>query len=200
MNESTVFIIDDDPIIGQAIDWLLASVHLGTEYFPHAQAYLDVHDPNRQGCLLIDVRMPGMSGIELQQRLKERDNPLPVIMISGHGDVPMAVRAMKEGAMDFILKPFNDQLLLEKIQAAITQNLKQRSINFQTKSVMKRLESLTPREKEVMHHVVSGRMNKEIAADLAIAVSTVELHRAKIMQKMKVKTLAELIKTVLPLL
>jgi two-component system, LuxR family, response regulator FixJ len=200
MNKPTVFIVDDDPIVGQAISWLLSSVCIPTEIFLDAQAYLDAYDASRHGCLLIDVRMPGMSGLELQEYLKQRHNSLPIIMISGHGDVPMTVRAMQAGAIDFILKPFNNQLLLEKIQIAIIANQKQQHIDYQLADLTKRLENLTPRERAVLKEVVAGKMNKQIAADLSIAISTVELHRAKIMKKMEVSTLATLIKSVLPIL
>lgn len=192
----TVFIIDDDPIICQAISWLLESVHLPSETFADAESYLAAHDASRLGCLLIDVRMPGISGLELQQRLNELHNPLPILMISGHGDVPMAVRAMQAGARDFILKPFNDQVLLEKIQAAIAQDSK-REKHEPAQAIVERFTLLTPREQQVMNEVVAGKLNKQIAATLAISISTVELHRAKIMRKLQVKTLAELVKIVL---
>lgn len=196
MTKPTVFIVDDDPIICQAISWLLDSVGISSESFAHAQAYIDAYNSNRQGCLLIDVRMPGMSGLELQQHLKEQYNPLPIIMVSGHGDVPMAVRAMQAGAMDFILKPFNDQLLLEKIQTAIAHSMKRQQLK-PSQGITERLASLTPRERQVIELVVAGKMNKQIAAELSIAMSTVELHRSHIMQKMQVKTLADLIKSTL---
>jgi FixJ family two-component response regulator len=196
MIKPTVFIIDDDPMICQAISWLLESVHLPSETFTDAEAYLAAHDASRQGCLLIDVRMPGISGLELQQRLNALHNPIPILMISGHGDVPMAVRAMQAGAKDFILKPFNDQVLLEKIQAAIAQDIK-RSRHDPSPAIAERFTRLTPREQQVMVEVVAGKLNKQIAANLAISISTVEMHRAKIMQKLEVRTLAELIKTVL---
>lgn len=194
-HKPTVFIIDDDPMICQAIAWLLDSVHLASESFGNAEAYLAAHDPSRRGCLLIDVRMPGISGLELQQRLNELQSPLPILMISGHGDVPMAVRAMRAGAKDFILKPFNDQVLLEKLQAAIVQDLNRQN-HQSSQAVIERFSRLTPRERQIMSEVVTGKLNKQIAADLAISISTVEMHRAKLMQKLQVKSLAELVKIV----
>jgi two-component system response regulator FixJ len=195
MSKNTVFVIDDDPLIGQAIAWLLETVALKTKIFTDAQAFLDVFKPDMPGCIIIDVRMPGMSGLELQQRLNEQRNPLPVIMISGHGDVPMAVRAMQAGARDFVLKPFNDQVLLEKIQAAITENIKQEKEH--PKASAQHLASLTPRERQVMEYILAGKLNKQIAGELNISMSTVELHRARVMHKMQAKSLAELVKLVI---
>ena len=193
---STVFVVDDDPLICQGITWLLESVHLKVETFADAPTFLKHFDPNRFGCLLIDVRMPGMSGLELQQQLNTLNNPIPIIMITGHGDVPMAVRAMQAGAKDFILKPFNDQVLLEKIQALLAEDRKRIQAE-PLQLINKRYATLTARERQVMNLIVAGKLNKQIAVELKISMSTVELHRAHVMQKMQVRTLADLIKSAL---
>lgn len=188
-----VSVIDDDPVIVDAITWLLNTVHLLVETYPSADAFLAQYRDYQYGCILLDIRMPGMSGLQLQEELNKRGNRLPIILLSGHGDVPMAVRAMKAGAFDFITKPFNDQVLLEQIQNAILQS--QFSQNQpDTQLLTQRLIGLTPREHEVMEHVVNGKMNKVIAYEMNISEKTVEKHRSSVMQKMQVKSLAELIR------
>lgn len=185
-----VYVVDDDPLICQAISWLLSTVSLPVEMFSDAQAFLNIYDTALRGCIIIDVRMPGMSGLELQQELNQRVNAMPILMISGHGDVPMAVRAMQAGAKDFILKPFNDQLLLEKIQAAIKVDSKNQILP-DTRLIAERFALLTPRERQVLDMVVTGKLNKQIAIELNISISTVEVHRSQVMRKLQVKTLAE---------
>lgn len=190
-NKPTVFIIEDEPAICESLRWLFESVGLPVEIYNNGLDYLKVYDPNRCGCLLIDIRLPGMSGLELQQQLVQRNNPIPIIILTGHGDVTLAVRAMKAGAKDFILKPYNNELLLEQIQKAITENAKYYSSQQQ---FAERLTQLTPREREVLELMVEGKLNKQIAAQLGITISTVEQHRAHIMQKTQVGSLAELVK------
>jgi len=190
----TIFIIDDDPDMCKSLAWLLESVQLPIEIYHSGTAYLEVHDSNRRGCLLIDMRMPGMSGLQLLEQLNARQNPIPVIIISAHGDIPLAVRAMKSGAVDFISKPFNEQLLIERIQELIERDMHRHPYINQASLYTRRFESLTPREREIMEQVVMGKMNKQIAYVLGISMKTVEQHRAKLMEKMQVGSLAELIK------
>lgn len=185
-----IYIVDDDEALCKALRWLLESVDLKVETFNSALDFLSAYQSNWRGCLLIDIRMPFMSGLQLQEKLIEIGNLIPIIMISGHGDISMAVRAMKAGAVDFITKPFNDQILLEQIQHALTLN--KQVENKQT--LLSRYQSLTLREQQIMCGVVDGKMNKQIAFDLQISPKTVELHRAHVMQKMGAKTFAELVK------
>jgi two-component system response regulator FixJ len=174
----------------QAIQWLLEPANLQVNVFYDALSFLKAYDPSWRGCLLIDVRMPGMSGLQLQEKLISLGNRMPVIMLSGHGDVSMAVRALKAGAIDFIMKPFNDQSLLEQIQNALLQD-KDKDI---LESILGRYNTLSEREQEVMQHISAGEMNKVIAHELGISAKTVEIHRANIMQKMEAKSLANLVK------
>ena len=190
MNDKTVIVIDDDPEICQSFRWLFESVKLKVHTFTNAQLFLDCYDLKQPACLIIDVRMPALSGIELLEHLNSVRNQLSFIMITGYADVPMAVRAMKAGASDFITKPVNQQHLLEITQKCL--NIQNNSNLFEDNC--ERIDSLSMREKQVMDLVVQGRLNKQIAGDLNISISTVEAHRAKMMQKMKVKTIAELIK------
>jgi len=187
-----VFVIDDDPEIRDSMRWLLESVHLQVQCFDNAKAFLEIYNKNMKGCIVTDVRMPGISGVELLEELNKRKSRLPVIIVTGHGDIPMAVRAMKSGAVDFILKPFNDQQLLEQIQNSINLNISQKNNNI-VDDFSHRLTLLTTREKEVLQLIVGGKRNKQIAAELNISISTVELHRSNIMRKLAVKTLANLI-------
>jgi FixJ family two-component response regulator len=164
------------------------------ETFESANAFIQSYYPGRSGCLLLDVRMPGMSGLELQEYLKVNQIAIPVIIITGHGDVPMAVRAMKAGAVDFIEKPFNDELLLESIRHAMAVDAKQRDMQSQRAEIATRLARLTPREHEVMLMVTNGKANKEIATGLGVSSKTVEAHRARVMEKMEADSLAELVR------
>lgn len=189
----TIFIIDDDLEMRNSLSWLMESVQLKVEVFSNAIDFLKKYDPNRTGCILLDVRMPGFSGLELLDSLMALKNPLPVIVITGHGDIPMAIRAMKSGATDFILKPFNDQHLIEQIQKALLHNSGP-ATSLEAKSILTRFSKLTQREKEVMILVVEGKLNKQIAHKLNIAISTVEYHRSRMMRKMQAKNIAELVK------
>jgi FixJ family two-component response regulator len=198
-SNSRVFIVDDDQEVRDAMRLLMESVGLMVETFPSAQAFLDQFDPERPGCLLLDVRMPGMSGLDLQARLAaERIHP-PVIIITGHGDVPMAVRAVQAGAVDFIEKPFNDQALLDSVHRAIEKDAEQRGEASRLAEIQARYEKLTPREREVLEQVAAGKRNKVIAADLNVSQSTVEAHRAKVMEKMEAGSLSDLMRMMLSL-
>lgn len=197
--DSTVFVVDDDPAMRQSLRWLIESIHLTVETYGTARDFLDDYDPKKPGCLLLDVRMPGMSGLDLQDTLAARNATIPIIVITGYAEVPTAVRALKRGALDFIEKPFSDQHLLDCIQKAIAADQQARQIRAQRADIEVRLAQLTPREREVMYLVVAGRANREIAAELGLSVKTVEVHRARVMEKMKVESLAELIRAVLSL-
>ena len=191
--QPTVFLVDDDTNIRNAVTFLMQSVGLPLVAYPTAQEFLEKYDGSQPGCLILDVRMPGMSGLELQQRLNEQGRPLSIIMVTGHADVPMTVRAVKAGAVDFLEKPFNDQVLLERVHQAIDQNLKDRRRQVERGEVMARLAKLTPREREVLSLVVRGETNKAIAAHLKISRKTLDIHRAKVMQKMEAESIAQLV-------
>ena len=197
--QATVFVVDDDQAIRSSLQWLIESVGLQVETYPTADDFMRSYYPGRSGCLLLDVRMPGMSGLELQEYLVEKQIRIPVIIITGHGDVPMAVRAVKSGAVDFIEKPFNDQLLLDAVHRAIEQDAEQRGRASRLADIRERLVKLTPREREILDMVVAGNRNKVIAIDLGISQSTVEAHRAKVMEKMQAASLSELMRMMLAL-
>ncbi len=192
-----VYVVDDDQAVRDSLRWLIESVGLNVETYASAQAFLEAYYPGRAGVLVLDVRMPGMSGLELQNALASQELRLPVIVITGHGDVPMAVRAMKAGALDFIQKPFNDQELLERIHEALERDAPIRFERAERAEVVARLAQLTPRELEVMTRVVAGKPNKAIAAELGISKKTVEVHRARIMEKMQAESLADLVRIAL---
>ena len=193
-NKPTVFVVDDDQAMRNSLKWLIESVAMQVETFDSADAFIRSYYPGRSGCLLLDVRMPGMSGLELQEYLTEQRVSIPVIIITGHGDVPMAIRAMKAGAVDFIEKPFNDELLLESIRHALLKDEEQRDKQRQRAEIATRLARLTPREHEVMAMVTGGKANKEIAANLGVSAKTVEAHRARVMEKMQAHSLADLVR------
>lgn len=195
--EPTVFIVDDDAEVRDALQLLMQSVGLAVEPFASAQAYLDRFDPTRPGCLVLDIRMPGISGLELQQQLQQKPLHPPIVMITGHGDVPMAVRAVQSGASDFIEKPFRDQVLLDSVHRAITQDAEHRGEASRIADVEQRISRLTPREREVLELVMAGDRNKVIAFKLGVSQSTVEAHRAKVMEKMEAKTLSDLMRMAL---
>ena len=195
--EPTVFIVDDDQEVREAIELLLRSVGLHAESFPSAQEFLDRFDPERPGCLVLDVRMRGMSGLELQQRLLEAPVHPPVIVITGHGDVPMAVRAIQAGAVDFLEKPFHDQALLDAVHRALETDAQRRGHASRLADIQERLTRLTPREREILEQVVAGKRNKVIAIDLGISQSTVEAHRARVMEKMEAASLSDLMRMML---
>lgn len=192
----TVFITDDDEAVRDSLAMLLKSVGLAVVCFDSAQAFLDAYQ-QQAGCLVLDIRMPGMSGMDLALHLREQDCALPIIFITGHGDVPMAVEAMKLGAMDFLQKPFRDQDLLDRIQIALQQDADQRALINERADIRQRLDSLTPREQEVLEMMLEGKANKVIAIDLQLSQRTVEIHRAHVMEKMQARSLATLVQIVL---
>jgi FixJ family two-component response regulator len=195
--ESTVFIVDDDDAVLDSLRMLMKSVGLATECYSSAADFLEAYDPARSGCLVLDVRMPGMSGIDLQERLALMHSMLPIIFITGHGDVQMAVHALQAGAVDFIQKPFSDQALLDRIQQTVLQDLKNRESLRKRDEIVRRIEKLTPREKQVMEMVTAGKANKVIAIDLGVSERTVEIHRARVMQKMEADSLPHLVRMAL---
>lgn len=195
--KQTVFVVDDDTAVGDSIRLLLKSVGLGAEVFLSANEFLGSYDPDRAGCLVLDVRMPGMSGLDLQERLLELGSKLPIIFVTAHGDVPMAVNAVKAGAVDFIQKPFRDQELLDKIQEALELDERNRTEDEELGEIEIRIRSLTQRETEVMDFVVEGKPNKNIAREMGISQRTVEIHRARVMEKMKVRSVSKLVQLVM---
>ena len=195
--EATVFVVDDDEAMRNSLRWLVESEGLSVETYGSAAAFLDAYYPGRAGCVLLDVRMAGMSGLELQEYLRSHQILIPVIVITGHGDVSMAVQAMKSGALDFIEKPFSDELLLGSIHRALGFDEERRRRQEGRAELASRLAHLTPREREVMDMVTEGKSNKEIAFDLGVSAKTVEAHRAKVMEKMEARSLAELVRMAL---
>jgi len=194
--DPTVFVVDDDQAVRDSLRWLIESINLNVEIHGTAQAFLAACDPTRSGCLVLDVRMPGMSGLDLQENLVTHGISLPVIIITGHADVPMAIRAMKAGAYDFVEKPFNHQALLESIQKAIAHDANTRRRSELWSETEVRITTLTPREREVMDWVVAGRSNKQIALNLGVSTKTVEAHRANMMGKMAADALSKLVEQV----
>ena len=195
--EPTVFVVDDDEAMRRSLKWLIESTGMRVQTFDSADAFLRAYAPGWAGCLLLDVRMPGMSGLELQAYLARADHRLPVVIITGHGDVSMAVKAMQAGALDFIEKPFHDEDLLRSIRRAVEADNQTRAERSQHAAVLARLEELTPREHEVMELVAAGMSNKEIATSLGVSAKTVEAHRAKVMDKMRATSLADLVRMAL---
>ena len=195
--EATVFVVDDDLAMRESLAWLLSSVELAARTYGSAQDFLEAIEPASRGCLILDVRMPEVSGLDLQEALRGRGIDLPVIIITGHADVGMAVRAMKAGAFDFIEKPFNDQLLLDRVHDAIDRDRETADATGRRAKTQARLATLTPREHEVLIQVCEGRPNKAIARRLGVNPKTVEVHRARVMAKMGANSLAALIKMVI---
>jgi FixJ family two-component response regulator len=190
----TVFIVDDDPAVSKSLSRLLRSARLACATFSSPREFLDHYDPDVPGCLVLDVAMPGLNGLELQQALIASGHELPIIFLTGHGDIPMTVQAMKRGAVDFLTKPVNDENLLKAIRVAIEKDRVQRHSRTEVAEIRKRLVTLTPREREVMEHVITGQLNKQIAADLGTVEKTIKVHRARVMEKMKVQSVAELVR------
>jgi len=190
----TVYVVDDDDGMRRALDALLSTVGFDTAVYSRPTEFLSNFKIDSPGCLVLDIRMPDMSGLELQQQLNRMGSMLPIIFITGHGDVPMAVQAMKEGAFEFIQKPFRDQDLLDRVNHALKQDAENRSTVARRAEVLHRLECLTPRERQVMDMIVEGAANKVIAIDLDLSERTVEIHRAKVMEKMGARSVAHLVK------
>ena len=194
--EATVFIVDDDNAVRESLADLLDSVGIKVQTFANANDFLGSYTSDSIGCLVLDILMPGMSGLELQQELNRRESLLSVILITGHGDIPMAVQAMRLGALDFLQKPFRDQDLLDRINHALNSCNKQHDTQQQTLSVKEHIHNLTPREHQVMQMIVEGKANKVIAIDLELSQRTIEVHRKNVMQKLEARSLAELVRIV----
>jgi two-component system, LuxR family, response regulator FixJ len=192
-----VFIVDDDSGVRSSIRILLKSVGISTTAFASAKEFLAAYDQSQPGCLVLDIRMPGMSGMELQLELNRLGAVIPVVFITGHGDVPMAVEAMQQGAFDFLQKPFRDQDLIHRIQKALERDAAHRAALQQTDAIKTRLESLTPREREVLDLLADGKQNKVMAAELGLSQRTVEIHRANVMEKMQARSVAQLVRMLL---
>jgi len=191
----TVYVVDDDKAVRDSLRWLIESVGLPVEAFDSAKAFLQRCEASEvRGCLVVDVRLPGVSGLDLQDRLREKGLYLPTIVITGHGDVPVAVRAMKAGALDFIEKPFSDQTLLDRIREAMDRDEHIHELSLKREELAMRYERLTGREREVLDLVVTGQLNKQIAATLGLSHKTIEVHRAHVMEKMEADSLADLVR------
>ena len=191
---SVVFVIDDDEGVRKALSRLLQAAGFEACSYPSALEFLKLHDRNQAGCLLLDLAMPGLNGLELQQALVESGCERSIVFISGQADVPKSVKAMKAGAVDFLTKPVEDEVLLAAVRTAIERDRQARSVRAQRESIEERLASLTHREREVLEHVVSGQLNKQIAADLGTVEKTIKVHRARVMAKMGVTSVAELVR------
>jgi FixJ family two-component response regulator len=194
MREQTVFVVDDNEAVARSLRWLVETVQLKVETYASAQAFLDGYDEAKPGCLVLDVRMPGMSGLDLQERLAAQRIHIPIIFVTGHGDVQMAVRAVKSGAFDFIEKPFNNQDLLDRIHKAIRFDTVQRGHEMQRGQLRALFAHLTAREREVLDQVVVGKSNKAIANCFGLSAKTIEVHRAKVMEKLRADSVADLVK------
>jgi two-component system response regulator FixJ len=195
--DATVFIVDDDDAVRDSLGLLMKSVGLKARVFDSAESFLENYKPANTGCLVLDIRMPGMSGIELQRELSNRKLELPIIFITAHGDIPMAVEAVRNGALDFVQKPFDDKELVGKIEKALSESLQRQEDDLERAEIRRRASTLTAREQEVMSQVVQGKANKVIAGDLGVSQRTVEIHRARVMEKMQAGSLAHLVRMVL---
>jgi FixJ family two-component response regulator len=189
----TVFIVDDDAAVRKGLSRLLRSAGLAVATFASPREFLDRHDPNAPGCLVLDVAMPGLNGLELQQALIAGGHELAIVFLTGHGDIPMSVQAMKSGAVDFLTKPVNDDDLLTAVRVAIEKDRLQRQARSELADIQQRLAALTPREHEVLQHLITGQLNKQIAADLGTVEKTIKVHRARVLEKMQVRSVAELV-------
>ena len=196
MNDAIVYVVDDDESVRRSLARLLRSVGLSAETFPSAKAFLDQPASDRPGCLILDLRLPGPSGLDLQESLSQAGRELPIVFITGYGDVPTSVRAMRGGAFDFLQKPFNDQQLLDCVQRALALSRDQGAERAERTKLRERLETLTPREREVLMQVITGKLNKQIAGDLGIAEKTIKVHRGRVMQKMRANSVADLVRMV----
>ncbi|MBP7453576.1 MAG: response regulator transcription factor [Ottowia sp.] len=193
----TVYVVDDDEAVRDSVQWLLEGQDFRVRCFESAETFLARYDPREVACMIVDIRMSGMSGLELQDRLVERGSPLPIAIVTGHGDVPLAVDTMKKGALDFIQKPFKEEQLISLVERMLEQARINFSAQQQTASRDALLAKLTGRESQVLERIVAGRLNKQIADDLGISIKTVEAHRANIMEKLGANTVADLLKIAL---
>ena len=190
----TIFVVDDDPAVLKSLSRLLRSARLDVVTFSSPREFLGRHEPSAPGCLVLDVAMPGLNGLELQEALAVKGSEVPIIFLTGHGDIPMSVQAMKRGAVDFLTKPVNDEDLLKAVHVAVEKDRIAREARAELDEIQQRLATLTPREREVMEHVISGQLNKQTAADLGTVEKTIKVHRARVMEKMKVQSVAELVR------
>ncbi|WP_226597171.1 response regulator FixJ [Marinobacter nauticus] len=195
--QQTVYVVEDDEAVRDSLELLLKSDSKPVKTYESANAFLKDYSDKMAGCIVLDIRMPGMDGMELQKKLNDKHSILPIIFVTGHGDVPMAVDAMKEGAVDFIQKPYREEALLEKIEAALEQDREQRKSLDEKQEIIRRVKSLTPREREIMDRMIAGQANKVIAIELEISQRTVEIHRSRVMHKMGTHSLAHLVRMVL---
>jgi FixJ family two-component response regulator len=191
----TVFVVDDDLSLRKALSRLLKSEGYDVETFSSAQEFLHA-DPRCEGpaCLLLDVKMPGLNGLDLQQELHKREYAIPIVFITGHGDIPMGVKAMKKGAIEFLTKPFDDEVLLGAVEEALKKDMANRSAMNERQSILQRVKLLTPREYEILTYVITGMLNKQIAYDLDISEKTVKVHRGRVMEKLGIDSVAELVR------
>lgn len=189
-----VFVVDDDPSIRKSLDRLIKSAGFAVETFATAHEFLERHSHKRSSCLVLDVKLPGLNGLELQEKLLSQEHAMPIVFITGHGDIPMSVKAMKKGAIDFLTKPFDDKDLLDAVQQALQRDSNAWTARDERKDIQRRLESLTPREYEILTHVITGMLNKQIAFALNISEKTVKVHRGRVMEKMGVDSVAELVR------
>ena len=196
-SQQTVYVVEDDEAVRDSLELLLKSDGKSVKTYDNANAFLKDYSESMSGCIVLDIRMPGMDGMELQKKLNDKHSILPIIFVTGHGDVPMAVDAMKEGAVDFIQKPYREEALLEKIDAALAQDVEQRKTLGEKQEILRRVKSLTPREHEIMDRMIEGQANKVIAIELEISQRTVEIHRSRVMHKMGTHSLAHLVRMIL---
>lgn len=195
-NNQTVFLVDDEPDVRASLSMLIRSIGLTPECYDTPKAYLEAYDPERSGCLILDMRMPGMSGLQLQEKLSAMGLHPPIIMISGHGEIPNAVQAVQRGAIDFLQKPISDQLLLDRIQQALQMDIENRENHNISSEAQSRYDRLTRRERQVLTGVIAGKLNKTIAGELDVSTRTIEIHRANLMEKMQAKSLSALVQMV----
>jgi RNA polymerase sigma factor (sigma-70 family) len=193
MGTPVVFVVDDDPSVRSTLKFLIGTVGLHVETFDSAEAVLQKLSPETAGCLVLDVRLRGLSGLDLQHELAARNCQVPIVFITGHGDIPMSVRAMKAGAIEFLTKPFRDQDLLDAVRIALERDRIRREQKKEITGLQQRLDSLTAREREVISMVVAGKLNKQIADQLGTSENTIKVHRSKVMEKMQAQSLAELV-------
>ena len=196
MRDAIVYVVDDDESVCRAIGRLLRAAGLAVETFRSAAAFLEYTPPEKAACLVLDIRLPGASGLDLQTTLSAAGRDLPIVFITGHADVPTSVKAMKGGALDFLQKPFKDQDLLDCVHRALARNRVQRADQSERADLQRRVDTLTPREREVLLQVVTGKLNKQIAGDLGIAEKTIKVHRGRVMDKMQANSVAELVRMV----
>lgn len=196
INDATVYVVDDDEAIRHSLELLIGAVGLNVRVFSDAASFLDAFDPALRGCIVADLSMPGMNGLEMQERLNDLNCRMPIVFLSGHGDVPAAVRALQRGAVDFLEKPFDPRLLLETIEQAVEMDSKRRAAAEKKAEIDSRINSLTPREREIVTLVADGKSSKVIATDLGISERTVELHRSHIMKKMSARSVADLMRMI----